>query len=77
MMQSRAKLFYMGNSQAVRLPKGFRFVGAEVIIRRVGYRVILEPLERSNWPDGFWDIFQADPDFEITPSKPSTDFSLD
>jgi antitoxin VapB len=38
-----AKLFWTGRSQAVRLPKEFRFEGTEVRIRREGDRVILEP----------------------------------
>lgn len=40
-----AKLFMHGRSQAVRLPKEFRFAGKEVRIRRDGVRVILEPVE--------------------------------
>jgi antitoxin VapB len=40
-----AKLFMHGRSQAVRLPKEFRFPGKEVRIRRDGNRVILEPVE--------------------------------
>jgi antitoxin VapB len=36
-----AKLFTHGGSQAVRLPKEFRFEGAEVFVRRVGDDVIL------------------------------------
>lgn len=40
-----AKLFMHGRSQAVRLPKAFRFPGKEVRIRRDGVRVILEPVE--------------------------------
>jgi antitoxin VapB len=39
-----AKLFWSGRSQAVRLPKDFRFQGKEVRIRRHGSAVILEPL---------------------------------
>jgi virulence-associated protein VagC len=38
-----AKLFWAGRSQAVRLPKEFRFRGGEVRIRRHGNAVILEP----------------------------------
>ncbi len=38
-----AKLFMSGNSQAVRLPKQFRFAGNEVAIKRVGNAVILLP----------------------------------
>ncbi|MGH8593384.1 MAG: antitoxin, partial [Gammaproteobacteria bacterium] len=39
-----AKIFWSGRSQAVRLPKNFRFEGDEVRIRRHGNTVILEPL---------------------------------
>lgn len=38
-----ARLFNNGNSQAVRLPKEFRFEGDEVVIRKVGSAVILLP----------------------------------
>jgi antitoxin VapB len=44
-MTAIAKLFTHGRSQAVRLPKEFRFEGREVRIRKIGDRVILEPLE--------------------------------
>jgi antitoxin VapB len=40
-----AKLFMHGRSQAVRLPKEFRFPGKEVRVRRVGNGVLLEPTE--------------------------------
>ena len=49
----RAKLFWNGRSQAVRLPKEFRFEGDEVEIRRDGNAVILEPVARREWPAGF------------------------
>lgn len=39
-----AKLFMHGGSQAVRLPKAFRFEGKEVAIRREGACVVLEPI---------------------------------
>ena len=39
-----AKLFMTGRSQAVRLPKEFRFDGKEVRIRRIGQGVLIEPL---------------------------------
>jgi antitoxin VapB len=44
---SEAKLFKVGGSQAVRLPKAFRFKGDRVHIRREGDAVILEPVERT------------------------------
>ena len=44
-----AKLFLNGRSQAVRLPKDFRFEGqTEVLIERDGDRVILRPASRPS-----------------------------
>ena len=39
-----AKVFWSGRSQAVRLPKEYRFEQDEVRIRRHGQAVILEPI---------------------------------
>ncbi len=44
-MRATAKLFKHGRSQAMRLPKEFRFEGKAVRVSRVGTRVILEPLD--------------------------------
>ena len=41
----KAKLFLNGKSQAVRLPKEFRFEGTEVFIQRVGPGVMLFPID--------------------------------
>ena len=41
----QAKIFWTGRSQAVRLPKEFRFEGDAVRIKREGRRVVLEPIE--------------------------------
>jgi len=54
-----AKLFQHGGSQAVRLPKAFRFEGSEVSVRRDGDAVILEPIKKKRPPtreemDAFW-----------------------
>ncbi len=43
-----AKLFMNGRSQAVRLPKGFRFEGGEVFVKKVGNAVLLLP-HRHSW----------------------------
>jgi antitoxin VapB len=39
-----AKLFTHGGSQAVRLPKQFRFEGTQVHVRRVGADVVLSAM---------------------------------
>jgi antitoxin VapB len=52
MKTARAKLFRNGGSQAVRLPKECRFAAhREVLVRREGRRVILEPADE--WSDKF------------------------
>ena len=42
-----AKLFKNGRSQAVRLPKEFRFKGNQVRIRKVADGVLLQPMNPS------------------------------
>jgi antitoxin VapB len=53
-IMATGKIFRNGRSQAVRLPKEFRFKGAEVEIRRSGQKVILEPKKQRSWPRGYW-----------------------
>jgi antitoxin VapB len=43
-----ARVFWSGRSQAVRLPKEFRFAADTVRVRRHGNAVILEPVA-SDW----------------------------
>jgi antitoxin VapB len=50
--RATAKVFKTGRSQAVRIPKEYRFTCAEVFIERDGERVILTPRPRS-WRDYF------------------------
>lgn len=42
-----AKLFWNGRSQAVRLPKEFRFEGDRVRITRMGAGILLEPVPET------------------------------
>jgi antitoxin VapB len=46
-----AKLFRNGRSQAVRLPREFRFEGTEVRVRRLAEGVLLEPIitDTAKW----------------------------
>ena len=76
-MKSTAKLFQNGRSQAVRLPKAFRFKGEAVKIKKEGEKVILEPLPNSIWPHGFWNDFAPDPDFRIPAPLAKREFSED
>lgn len=60
---TRAKIFWSGNSQAVRLPKELRFgpETREVAIREEEGRLILEAIPPTEWPDDFWDAFGGMP----------------
>lgn len=66
MKPKTASVFWTGRSQAVRLPKEFRFDGDTVLVRREGNAVILEP--SNAWPEGFVESFAGLPDdFERPP----------
>ena len=52
MKREIAKVFKTGRSQAVRIPKLFRFATDEVLIERDGEKVILTPRPRS-WKEYF------------------------
>ena len=52
--KSTAKLFMHGRSQAVRLPKEYRFEGEEVCVSKVGNKVILEPLQKPPFDVDAW-----------------------
>lgn len=57
-----AKVFWSGRSQAVRLPKEFRFETGEVSIKRRGNALIIEPIPESwNWLDAL--AGEVDQDF--------------
>jgi len=61
-MTKTAKLFTTGRSQAVRLPKEFRFECSEVFIRKEGNEVIL------SWKPVSWE------DFFNSSARPADDF---
>jgi len=72
-MTQTAKLFITGRSQAVRLPKAFRFEGKEVFIRKEGDCVILSAKPES-WDDFFASPARVTEDFmaervELPPQK--------
>jgi antitoxin VapB len=60
-----AKIFKNGSSQAVRLPKGFRFKGREVSVYHLGQSVVLQPINET-WKD-VYDALEglSDEDFEM------------
>ncbi|MEA3468694.1 MAG: type II toxin-antitoxin system VapB family antitoxin [Thermodesulfobacteriota bacterium] len=44
-----AKLFFNGQSQAVRLPKSYRFEGKEVYVKKVPEGVLILPKNNTIW----------------------------
>jgi antitoxin VapB len=66
MKHKTARVFWTGRSQAVRLPKEFRFEGDTVLVRREGNAVILEPAQ--GWPQDYVASFSGVPeDFKRPP----------
>ena len=62
-MFQKAKIFNNGNSQAVRLPKEFRFEGKEVIVRKVSNGVLLIPQNKNIWESWFDNLDEFSEDF--------------
>ena len=61
-MKRVAKLFKNGRSQAVWLPKEFRFDSEEVFIWKEGNQVVLSPKPKS-WREFFEEVPLASDDF--------------
>jgi antitoxin VapB len=72
-MTTTAKLFRNGRSQAVRLPREFRFEGDRVRVRRSGRGVLVEPMF-ANVSDWFAELdrFAAEPFMADGRRQPST-----
>jgi len=71
MKQKTASFFWTGRSQAVRLPKEFRFEGDTVLVRREGNAVILEPAQ--DWPEGWVASFAGVPKDFVRPPQGETE----
>lgn len=71
-----AKIFMNGKSQAVRLPKEFRFEGDEVIVKKVGDAVMLFPKGyRAETLKAVLD--NLDPEFRLEREQPQEQQSRD
>jgi virulence-associated protein VagC len=71
MKARKAKVFWTGRSQAVRLPKEFRFATDTVIVHREGEAIVLEPADE--WPDGYVESFAGVPGNFERPPQGKTD----
>ena len=63
-MPDIAKVFKSGRSQAVRLPKEYRFNTNEVYIKKENGKIILSEKPQKTWAEIF-ENFQGDPDFSV------------
>jgi antitoxin VapB len=64
-----AKIFQSGRSQAVRLPKEYRFDGTQVFIKKVGDAVVLIPFQ-GGWQTLFDSLDQFSEDFMGSRGQP-------
>lgn len=64
-----ARLFQSGRSQAVRLPKEYRFVGTEVVVKHFGNGVLLLPMD-DPWQTLAAGLAAFEPDFVLTREQP-------
>ena len=69
-LPARAKLFFHGRSQAVRLPKEFRFEGTEVYVRRVGTDVVLSSQPKASMQNLLDAVDEFEPGFVMERSQP-------
>lgn len=67
---ARAKLFMHGRSQAVRLPKEFRFEGTEVFVRRVGDDVALSSQQKPSMQTLIDAVNAFEPGFVMERNQP-------
>jgi antitoxin VapB len=67
MKEVRAKVFWTGRSQAIRLPKEFRVATDTVLVRREGSALVIEPADE--WPEGWVESFAGVPDAFERPSQ--------
>ena len=65
-----ARLFQNGRSQAIRLPKEFRFSGDRVFVKKVGNAVVVLPCENS-WQPLFDSLAQFSDDFMQKRDQPT------
>lgn len=65
-----AKIFQNGQSQAIRLPKDFRFPGTMVFIKKMGNSVVLIPT-RNPWESLFNSLDEFSDDFMSDREQPS------
>jgi len=70
-----ARIFMNGNSQAVRLPKDFRFDEDEVVVKRIGHAIMLIPKRYAF--DDLWAMLEHIGPMDIIRDQPDRDQERD
>ena len=68
-MMDTARIFQSGRSQAVRLPKEYRFEGTEVAVQHFGNGVLLLPVD-DPWQTMLAGLEAFEPGFELVRQQP-------
>jgi antitoxin VapB len=71
-----ARLFQSGRSQAVRLPKEYRFAGTEVVVKHFGNGVLLLPKD-DPWQTLYAGLAAFEPEFVLERQQPADQIRTD
>jgi antitoxin VapB len=66
----RVKVFKNGRNRAVRIPREFEFAGDEAIMRKVGAKLIIEPVAPRSLLELLASLKPLDEDFAPIPDSP-------
>jgi antitoxin VapB len=75
-LSRRARLFKNGRNQAVRIPREFELPGDEVIVRKEGIRLIIEPAPQKSLLTLLATLAPLDEDFPPIPELPTDPVEL-
>ena len=75
-IERHVRLFKNGSNQAVRIPREFEMPGEEVIMRKEGDRLVLEPVKRSSLLEYLRTAEPIDEELDFGEDPPAESFEL-
>jgi antitoxin VapB len=75
-VERRVKLFRNGRNQAVRIPREFELPGNDVIMRKEGARLVIEPAPRKSLLEYLATLSPIDEEFPEIPELELDDVNL-
>jgi antitoxin VapB len=75
-LERRVKLFRIGRTQAVRIPRGFELPGDQAIMRKDGERLIIEPVPRRSLLALLASLEPIEDEFPVIEELPYDEFDL-